>query len=434
VYARFGGGRMKEWQGTELSKYLEIYSGFAFKSEDLNPVDVGFPIIKIAQIQNKQVLKNVEEYFPTEKFVSKLSKYNLKTKDTLIAMTGAGSVGKVGRMRIIDRNYLVNQRVAIVRSKLKELDGDYLYYFLTQEFIERGLYDLGLGAGQPNISPADIGRIQIFLPPLPTQRKIAAILSSYDDLIENNNRRISILEKMAEELYREWFVRLRFPGHENVKIVKGVPEGWEVKNSFEILNILGGGTPKTDVPSYWDGEIPFFTPKDSHDGYFTYTTEKTITEQGIQSCNSQLYPKKTIFITARGTVGNIVLAMRPMAMNQSCYALVPKNKKNEFYHFLALRDTVAVIKGTSNSGVFDNIITESFKQFGYFMPTDDLLLQFEKNIVVVFEEMEMLFKQNRVLSTTRDRLLSRLMSGKIDVENLDIEFPKSMKEEVSSDA
>ena len=234
---------------------------------------------------------------------------------------------------------------------------------------------------------------------------------------------------MAEELYREWFVRLRFPGHEKVKIVKGIPEGWEVKNSLLLLNVLGGGTPKTDIPTYWDGEIPFFTPKDSHAGYFADITEKNVTSLGLENCNSKLYQKNTIFITARGTVGNIVLALRPMAMNQSCYALEPKCGKYPYYFFLAMRNSVAIIKGTSNSGVFDNIITDSFKQFNLFQPTETVMDLFEIAISPIITHIETLTKSHRLLKASRDRLLSRLMSGKINVGNLDIRFPASMKEE-----
>jgi len=255
------------------------------------------------------------------------------------------------------------------------------------------------------------------------------VLSAYHDLIENNNRRIALLEKMAEEFYREWFVRLRFPGHEKVKIVKGVPEGWEVKDSLSLLNVMGGGTPKTDISSYWDGDIPFFTPKDAHAGYFADATEKCITLLGLENCNSQLYPKDTIFITARGTVGVIVLALRPMAMNQSCYALEPKCKKHPYYFFLAMRNSVEIIKGTSNSGVFDNIITDSFKQFNLFQPTETVMNRFEIVISPIITQIETLVKVNNPLKTSRDRLLTRLMSGKIDVENLNIRFPASMKEE-----
>lgn len=291
------------------------------------------------------------------------------------------------------------------------------------------------GTTQDNLSLDKLRKIKFKIPPLPIQRKIAVILSAYDDLIENNNRRINILEKMAEELYREWFVRLRFPGHEKVKIVKGVPEGWEVKKSLALFNVLGGGTPKTDIPNYWNGDIPFFTPKDAHAGYFADETEKHITQLGLESCNSKLYPKDTIFITARGTVGKIVLALHPMAMNQSCYALEPKQGDHIYYYFLSMRNAVDIIKGTSNSGVFDNIITDSFKQFDLFKPDDKIFNNFSEIASPIFQKIEGAVRANSLFTSSRDRLLTRLMSGKIDVAQLDIQFPPSMKDaEAMADA
>lgn len=109
------------------------------------------------------------------------------------------------------------------------------------------------GATMGSLNQGIISRINFPLPPLPIQRKIAGILSAYDELIENNNRRIAILEKMAEEIYREWFVRMRFPGNENVKVVKGVPEGWEVKKVGDIGKVVTGKTPPTINPSFYNG-------------------------------------------------------------------------------------------------------------------------------------------------------------------------------------
>ena len=131
-----------------------------------------------------------------------------------------------------------------------------------------------------------------------------------------------MLEQSARLLYKEWFVRLRFPGHERVKIKDGVPEGWEKLSAFDAMDVQSGGTPKTGTMEYWNGKIPFFTPKDATSHVYVLKTEKTLTEKGLKSCNSKFYPKDTIFITARGTVGNVNLAQADMAMNQSCYALL----------------------------------------------------------------------------------------------------------------
>ncbi|MDP2606983.1 MAG: restriction endonuclease subunit S [Deltaproteobacteria bacterium] len=274
---------------------------------------------------------------------------------------------------------------------------------------------------------------ELRIPALPTQQKIAAILSAYDELIENNKRRIALLEKLAEEIYREWFVRLRFPGYEKVKKVKGVPAGWTPTPSNKVFRVMSGGTPNTDNPVYWDGDIPFFTPKDADDNFYVLKTERAITQKGLDSCNSRLYQKDTIFITARGTVGKICLAHREMAMNQTCYALSPSHEGDAYFYFLSMKNAIAYIKGVSKSGVFDNIIVDTFKIIPIFMPPGPLIERFNECAAPIFKQIGTLLEQNEVLTKSRDMLLPRLISGTLSVDNLDIQFPPSMAEELKAE-
>ena len=177
-----------------------------------------------------------------------------------------------------------------------------------------------------------------------TQEGIVDVLSAYDDLIENNRRRMALLEEAARQLYREWFVRLRFPGHEHTRIIDGVPEGWERKTAFDSLQIMSGGTPMTTVADYWGGEIPFYTPKDAVSGVWAIDCERGVTELGLKNCNSKLYPKETVFISARGTVGKINMAQRPMAMSQSCYALIGKNGLTQPFVYLSMQAGVEALR------------------------------------------------------------------------------------------
>lgn len=281
----------------------------------------------------------------------------------------------------------------------------------------------------PNLNTGILERIPVFYPPAKeSQKKIAAILSAYDDLIENNKRRITLLEKMAEEIYREWFVRFRFPGHDKVKFEKGVPTGWDLKPSIEVFDVLSGGTPKTDVATFWDGEVPFFTPKDAKDSIYVLDTEKKITEKGLSACNSRLYGKDTIFITARGTVGKIVLSYRDMAMNQSCYALLPKSEDDIYFFFYAMKNAISYVKGVSKSGVFDNIIVDTFKSIPLLIPDGKLLIRFNDEIGPLVKNIGILLEAIEVLRETQNMLLPRLISGKLSVENLDLRFPPSMEE------
>jgi type I restriction enzyme S subunit len=235
---------------------------------------------------------------------------------------------------------------------------------------------------------------------------------------------------LAEEIYREWFVRLRFPGHEKVKKVKGVPAGWTPTPSNKVFRVMSGGTPNTDNPVYWEGDIPFFTPKDAGNNFYVLKTERTITQKGLNSCNSRLFETDTIFITARGTVGKICLAYRQMAMNQTCYALSPIEEGKAYFHFLSMKNAIAYIKGVSKSGVFDNIIVDTFKIIPIFMPPAPLIVRFNEYATPLFKQIGVLLKSTELLTKTRDQLLPRLISGKLSVENLDIQFPPGMAEEL----
>ena len=289
------------------------------------------------------------------------------------------------------------------------------------------MQSISQGTTQDNLSLNKLLSINFKIPPLALQKKVAAILSAYDDLLELNKRRIAVLEFLAEEMYKEWFVRLRFPGYMDVKLEKDVPEGWTSIPSSEVFDIFGGGTPKTDVPAFWDGDIPFFTPKDASENFFTLDTEKHITLRGVESCNSRLFGTNTIFITARGTVGKLALARREMAMNQSCYALLPKSGQRIFFYYLVIKNAIIYLKGVSKSGVFDNIIIDTFKIVPVLLPNEELIDAFNDLVEPIFQHVGSVLESNKVLARTRDLLLSRLISGKLSVEDLEIAFPPNMK-------
>ncbi len=184
---------MANWPPVRLGEICQIYSGYAFRSQDLG--DSGIPVIKIANIQNKRVSPKCADHLPENLCVQKLNRYFLEPDDTLVAMTGAGSVGKIGKMPRVEGKYLVNQRVGIIRPDKSRCDSTFVYCALSQDCYERKLYGLGLGAGQPNVSAKQIGDLEIPFPPLAIQRRIANMLRDYDELIENSQRRIYNLKR-----------------------------------------------------------------------------------------------------------------------------------------------------------------------------------------------------------------------------------------------
>jgi len=208
---------MKGWEEFRLGDLFSFCYGKMPESKNLVFDNSGFPI------------------YSGYRFVGFYKKYMYDKPKLIVVARGVGGTGDV---KIVPSKTWITNLSIIFNQKNKSSNIKYLYYF----FKSYKLRFLDTGSAQSQITSGDLQRLKIAVPPLPIQRKIAAILSACDDLIENNNRRIAILEKMAEELYREWFVRLRFPGHEKVKIVKGVPEGWKVKRVGEILEYyIGGG-------------------------------------------------------------------------------------------------------------------------------------------------------------------------------------------------
>lgn len=323
-----------------------------------------------------------------------------------------------GNVAIIksEEPHCLGQRTVHIRPNPDLIDPDFLTYFLLAPKQQAALLKNQIGVHVGHVNMKDIRKLPLEnLPPMEEQRKRAQIIAAYDDLIENNKRRIELLEESARQLYKEWFVRFRFPGHEHVKIIDGVPEGWIKTTADQAMDILSGGTPKTSVPDYWDGEIGFFTPKDTTDSVYVSTTEKTITTLGLEKCASNLYPKNTLFITARGTVGNLNLAQKPMAMNQSCYALVAREPINQLYLYFAMQAGIQQVKSRAVGAVFDAIIKDTFKVIPFLIPPKGRVEEFTDFVQPILAQIDTLMISTERLVQARDILLPKLMSGEIAV-------------------
>lgn len=355
--------------------------------------------------------------FITEHKDDILRKGQLRQDD--IVLTTRGTLGNTALFNssVPHETLRINSGMVIFRCNKEKILPTYLYHFLRSPQFHGQVNSLRSGVAQPQLPIRDMRRIKMPLPKTSVQQSISDILSTYDNLIENNRRRIQLLEQAARLLYKEWFVHLRFPGHEHVKIIDGLPEWWERKSAFDMMDVHSGGTPKTKVPEYWDGEIPFFTPKDTTDYAYTFSTEKTITEEGLRNCNSKLYPKDTVFITARGTVGKINLAQTDMAMNQSCYALVAKSPINQHYLYFALVDGVEQFRSRAVGAVFDAIIRDTFKLIPFVAPDSNLICAFTDYVSPLLQQIDIISSQTRKLIKARDLLLPRLMNGAIALKS-----------------
>ena len=348
-----------------------------------------------------------------------LGKYLLEKNDIVIARTGA-TTGYAKRIRTehkaVFASYLVRIRVN------PNCDSQYVGYVIESEEYKRFIQlNLG-GAAQPNANAQVLTSFPISLPPLPTQRKIAAVLSAYDDLIENNTRRIKALEDMAQTLYQEWFVHFRFPGHENVLMVESplgpIPQGWEVKQLEEMCDVLMGQSPKSEFYNETGEGLPF------HQGVTDFG-QRFPTDRVYCTVQKRIAEVGDILFSVRAPVGRINVANKKIVIGRGLSAIRSKSGEQAFI--------LQQLKGrfqeedTMGSGTIFNAITKSdLLSIQFLKPTKSIVANFEEAAEPISLELANLTMKNTNLRQTRDLLLPKLISGEIDVSELDIDnSPKS---------
>jgi type I restriction enzyme S subunit len=286
-------------------------------------------------------------------------------------------------------------------DEFNQIDKDFLYYKLItlREYFNGRAY----GAAIQNINTGILREVDTEIPPLPTQRRIASILSAYDDLLENNLKRIKLLEEKAFLRYKQ--------------IVKE-----EKMDEFlieEVCETLGGGTPATGDRRFWDeGDILWFSPTDltKHHSIVLLDSDKKITELGLQKSSAKLVPPKTILMTSRASIGYFGLINKPASTNQGFINIIPFNENHRAYMLFDLKNRKEEIIGNANGSTFLEISKGKFRQMKIKLPKDEkVLIDFEKEFEVIFNFIENLLKQNTKLREARDILLPRLMNGQIEV-------------------
>ena len=314
--------------------------------------------------------------------------------DTIV-ISKSGTIGRLG----IIKDYMCGNRATINIRPKHNCDLYFVFYFLRS--IQQHLGDLAVGSVQKNLYVSILENIEVAFPDLDTQRKIGQFMLMFDSKIETNNKINDNLQQQAATLFSYFY------------------DHAETEAGFtEIIQILGGGTPKTGESSYWNGNVPFFTPKDVGSPY-TLITEKTITEEGLAHCNSRLYPVNTVFVTARGTVGKVGLSGIPMAMNQSCYALVGKDTHQLLVYFYTLK-AVDRLKHKASGAVFDAITTRDFESECIMKLSDADTKSFLDVAAPMYQTILSNSIENLRLATLRDTLLPKLMSGEIDVSDIQL--------------
>jgi type I restriction enzyme S subunit len=250
------------------------------------------------------------------------------------------------------------------------------------------------------------------------QDNIASILSAYDDAIENNRRRMALLEKSARLLYEEWFVRLRFPGYERTPMSHGLPKEWGRRRIGDVADCIGGGTPSTKVPSNWeDGEITWVTPTDvtRNDHFVLLDSEKRITETGLQKSSAKLVPPHAVLMTSRASIGFFAVAGREVCTNQGFISIVPHDAVYSNFMLFQLNHRVEEIRRMGSGSTFLEVSRGKFREFQATIPPRRNVAEFDKQVSLFLGQIRILKIQNQKLRAARDLLLPRLMSGEIEV-------------------
>lgn len=311
----------------------------------------------------------------------------------------------------------LGRRMGLLRVDNSKVFYKFLYYYFFSERWQRVIKEnTVLGSTVDRLPLIKFPDFPVFLPSLQTQYKIASILSAYDDLIENNQKQIKLLEEAAQRLYKEWFVDLRFPGYENVKIVDGVPEGWKIKKIEELADTMSGGTPTRSHEEYYSsGEILWLKTKELNDG-FIFDTEEKITEAGLKNSSAKLFEKGCIILAMYGaTIGRLGISSVTMCCNQACCVLKIKEIFLFEYVYLWLVNNREMLISRGRGSAQSNLSQELIKQIEVRIPSDGVLIKFSNVVDKLLKNKEILEKQISSLREARDRLLPKLMSGEIEV-------------------
>ncbi|NBB19327.1 restriction endonuclease subunit S [Runella sp. CRIBMP] len=356
-----------------------------------------YKMIRTTNVKNGRVDISSVRYVTEDTYKNWTRRAKPKRND--IILTREAPLGEVGLLRS-DDNIFLGQRLVQYRSNPLIVDQLYLYYAFQDDFMQGQLRSYGSGATVEHLRIGDCETIKVKYPPLPIQQKIASILSAYDELIENNKQRIKLLEEMAEEIYKEWFVRLRFPNYENTEFVDGLPKGWEIGKLGDLVEFKKGRNITQNTIS--EGSVPVVAGGLSP-AYYHNTANTS---------------SPTITISASGANAGYVNLYFEDIWASDCSYLDTNETQYIFFFYLLLKNKQNEVFFLQKGSAQPHVYPKDIMALKMNLPSQCLISNFEMLINPFFEEIKILSQKNQLLQQTRDLLLPRLISGKLSVEGL----------------
>ena len=397
-----------------------------------------YPFVEMKAVEPTQRGTSESEYREFKGMGARFFPY-----DTLMArITPCLENGKIARYipsSEVDTPAFGSTEFIVIRGRSGVTDNDYAYYL--SQWKEFRYFAISQMTGSSGRQRVPVDSLAKFVAPIPEnlneQRAIAHILGSLDDKIELNRRMNKALEATARAIFKSWFVDFDpvrakaegrptglpddiaalFPDSFEGSELGEIPQGWRVLPLSEVVNIIGGGTPKTKVKEFWGGDIPWFSVVDAptETDVFVIDTEKHITELGVEKSSTKVLRKGTTIISARGTVGKCALVGRPMAMNQSCYGIQGKNGESDYFVYLTIRRQVSDLQRSGHGSVFNTITRDTFKTIRIACPPTNITTSYEEIVHPLMELVLANLHENATLTSLRDTLLPKLISGELRV-------------------
>lgn len=402
-------------------------------------VDSGIMFLNGESINRGTINKEAVNFITEQKYRD-IKKGRIARNDILLTTRGNG-IGDAAFVTTNDKG-LINAQMLILRADNKDIYAKYLFYYITSNSLQNYILNFASGSAQRQIPIRDLKKIPIYLPKAQAQRNIAAILSAYDELIDNNQRRIALLEKMVEEIYREWFVRLRFPGHEKARIVKGMPEEeWRFDEASKFFNLAKGISYAAEELTDDTGHMPFINLKSFNRG-------GGYREDGLKYYSGQFKPEQLVYqndvvmavtdmTQDRAVIGQVAripaLGEKGAVISLDTVKLIPKNIHKTFlYAYMRHSGFANFIKEFANGANVLHLKPDLILQQKILISPIPLQNKFAQIVEPLYAEADMLGKANIQLGKMREMLLPRLISGKLSVEHLNIQFPSGMEEAINT--
>lgn len=408
----------EEWKKVKLGELYEVHNGL---SKGGNFFGSGYPFLSFSTIFNNwfipETIKDLVQSTEVER-----ANFSVKAGDVFITRTSE-TADELGMSCVALKDY-PNATYNGFCKRLRPIESDYSlnykyigYYLRTKSFRNNFLGLSGAMTTRASLKNDDLLAMEITLPSLPTQQKIASILSAYDDLIENNRKQIKLLEEAAQKLYKEWFVKLNFPGHKTTKIVDGIPEGWKKVKAEDYFEITIGKTPPRKEPKWFSdskGKKWISIADMGNSGTYILNTSEYLTEEAVKSHNVKIIPANTVLLSFKLTVGRVSITSEEMTTNEAIAHFVTNKDFVIEYLYLHLKNYNYNSLG-STSAISTAINSKIVKSMPIIIPDEKLLKMFSNLMKPYFDKIKNCQFSIVNSQLTRDKLLPKLMNGEFYV-------------------